>query len=124
MAIISNNQIGPGSSFNGRLRVEGALRIDGKYESPTLEADTLVIGKTGKIKSKITASSIHVEGVVIGSLSASTRVVLMPTARILGDINTPELIIQNGVQFQGNCHISKNGESSLNQEIEDLYLKD
>ncbi len=124
MAIQSNNLIGLGSSFSGRLRIDGALRIDGKYESAALEVDTLVIGKLGKVKTKIKAASVHVEGLVIGSISATTRVVLMPTARILGDIATPELIIQNGVQFEGQCQISRTGQITTKAQVEEIYQKD
>lgn len=118
------NLIGPKSFFQGRLHVVGSLRIEGRFESPELRCDTVVIGKGGRVKTKIYASSVIVEGVVLGSIEASVRVILTPTARILGDINTPELIIQNGVVFEGLCSIKPAGEKGTRQMLEQLYQTD
>ena len=46
---------------------------------------------------------------------------LLPTARILGDIRTPELIIQNGVILEGRCIISNDLNQSAKTLIESLY---
>ena len=47
----------------------------------------------------------------------------MPTARILGDIKTPELIIQNGVILEGRCTISNDLKSSARDSIEIEFEK-
>lgn len=119
----SKNIIGPGSRFEGRLRVEGNLRIDGKYESPSLEAEAVTIGRQGMVKTKIKAGTVVVEGVFAGTIKATIRVILLPTARILGDITTPEMIIQNGVVWEGSCKISGDDEGSAREHIEGLFEK-
>ncbi|MBN8218298.1 MAG: polymer-forming cytoskeletal protein [Spirochaetes bacterium] len=118
------NLIGPKSFFQGRLHVNGSLRIEGRFEGPDLEVENLVIGRHGRVKTKIRAGSCIVEGVLIGSIDATVRVILTPTARILGDISTPELIIQNGVVFEGGCSIKAIGEKSTRQTLEQLYATD
>ena len=60
---------------------------------------------------------------VIGNINASNRVLLMPTAKILGDIKTPELIIQNGVILEGRCTISNDLRSSAKDLISADYEK-
>jgi len=100
---IANNVIGVNSYFTGTFLINGSLRIDGRFEGKYLQAEQLYIGATGKIKTNINAVSVIVEGLVIGNINASSRVLLMPTAKILGDIKTPELIIQNGVILEGRC---------------------
>jgi len=47
----------------------------------------------------------------------------MPTAKILGDIKTPELIIQNGVILEGRCTIANDLRSSAKDLIEVEYDK-
>ena len=93
----TNSIIGESSYFTGRFFINGSLRIDGKFEGQSLQADQLYVGPTGKVKTVVTASAVIAEGTIIGNISAKSRVMLMPTAKILGDIKTPELIIQNGV---------------------------
>ncbi len=120
----TTNIIGEDSYFNGRFFINGSLRIDGKFEGRTLQADQLHVGASGKIKTDITVSSIVVEGIVIGNIVARKRIMLLPTARILGNLKTPELIIQNGVILEGACMISHDLKSSARQFIENGYSHD
>ena len=120
---ISSNIIGENSYFNGRFMINGSLRIDGRFEGKYLQADQLYIGQNGKISTNINAVSVIIEGMVIGNINASNRVLLMPTAKILGDIKTPELIIQNGVILEGRCTISNDLKSSAKNLIEAEYEK-
>jgi len=118
---IANSIISEKSFFEGRFMVKGALRVDGKFEGEALEVDQLFVGPTGRIKTNINAINVVIEGLVIGNIKASTRVMLLPTARILGDIRTPELIIQNGVILEGRCIISNDLNQSARILIENLY---
>jgi len=113
--------IGEKSYFAGTIHVSGQLRIDGKYEGEILNIDHLIVGRTGKIKCNIFANTVIVEGVIIGNIEAKTRIMLMPTAAILGDIKTPELIIQNGVILEGNCLITPEPKHRPKELIEKRY---
>ena len=120
---ISGNVIGENSYFSGKFIINGSLRIDGRFEGKSLTAEQLYIGPSGKIKTNIDATSVIVEGMVIGNINASSRVMLMPSARILGDIRTPELIIQNGVLLEGRCTIANDQKASAKDIIETEYEK-
>jgi cytoskeletal protein CcmA (bactofilin family) len=115
--------IGEGSQFFGRYKIDGNLRIDGKFEGEILLVDHLQIGPQGRAKTNIEAVSIVVEGIVIGNLSASTRILLLSTARVLGNIKTPELIIQDGVVLEGGCTISHYELDNTKGYIENLYTQ-
>ncbi len=119
----SNTLIGENSYFTGKFHINGSLRIDGRFEGKYLKADQLYIGTGGKLKTNIDAVSVIVEGMIIGNINATSRVLLMPTARILGDIRTPELIIQNGVVLEGRCTISNDIKISSKDLIESEYQK-
>lgn len=121
---VTNTTIGENSYFSGRFFINGSLKIDGKFEGKSLQADQLYVGVNGRIKTDIQASSVIVEGVIIGNIIAKHRVMLMPTAKILGDISTPELIIQNGVILEGRCMISNELNKSARDLIEAEYGKD
>lgn len=121
---ITNSTIGPNSYFTGRFYINGSLKIDGKFEGKSLQADQLYIGTSGKVKTSVAANSVFVEGVIIGNISAKSRVMLLPTAKIFGDIKTPELIIQNGVILEGRCVIANDLKTSAKDVIEAEYMKD
>jgi cytoskeletal protein CcmA (bactofilin family) len=115
--------IGEQSSFSGRFAVRGSLRVDGTFEGEALLVDQLAIGPTGRVRANITATSVVVEGIIIGNITASARVLLLSTARVLGDLKTPELIIQDGVVLEGRCTISHVHIENTPQYIESLYRK-
>lgn len=121
---VTNSTIGENSYFNGRFFINGSLKIDGKFEGKSLQADQLYIGPTGRVKTNVTASSVIVEGIIVGNIIARNRVMLLPTARILGDISTPELIIQNGVILEGRCMISNDLKHSAKDYIDAEYTRD
>jgi cytoskeletal protein CcmA (bactofilin family) len=120
----TNSTIGMNSHFEGRFAVKGAIRIDGKFEGDALIVDKVFIGPKGKVKTNVKASSVVVEGILIGNIQATNRVLLLPTSRILGDIQTPELIIQNGTILKGRCTISHHSDQDAKELILDLYAQD
>lgn len=120
---IASNVIGENSYFTGTFIINGSLRIDGRFEGKYLQADQLYVGRSGKIRTNINAVSVIVEGLIIGNINATSRILLMPTAKILGDIKTPELIIQNGVILEGRCTISNDLKSSAKDLISVEYEK-
>jgi cytoskeletal protein CcmA (bactofilin family) len=120
----TNSTIGFDSHFEGKFAVKGAIRIDGKFEGEALVVDKVFIGPKGKVKTNIRASSVVVEGILIGNIQATNRVLLLPTSRILGDIQTPELIIQNGTVLEGRCTISHSSDQDSEELIQTLYDED
>jgi len=119
----SSNVIGEKSFFTGAFNINGSLRIDGRFEGKTLKADQLYIGSEGRVKTTIDAVSVIVEGLIIGNINATSRVLLMPTAKVFGDIRTPELIIQNGVLLEGRCTIANDLRTSAGDVIKAEYEK-
>ena len=117
----SNSIIGEGSYFKGEFILKGTLRVEGCYEGDKLEVDNVIIGQTGKVKSNIKSIAAVIEGRVVGNIEASSRVMLMPTSRVLGEIRTPELIIQNGVMLEGLCVIAPNPQTNPKETILSLY---
>jgi cytoskeletal protein CcmA (bactofilin family) len=120
---VTSNVIGENSYFSGKFIINGSLRIDGRFEGRSLQAEQIYVGPHGKIRTNIDAASVIVEGLVIGNINATNRVMLMPSARILGDIKTPELIIQNGVILEGRCTIANDVKIDARDIIETEYDK-
>jgi cytoskeletal protein CcmA (bactofilin family) len=116
-----NSTIGENSYFEGRFAVNGNLRIEGTFEGKTLHVDQLEIGAKAKVKTDIFASSVVVKGIIIGNINAFRRILLLSTARVLGDLRTPELIIQDGVILEGKCTISHAKIENTKEYIEMLY---
>ncbi|TFG59608.1 MAG: polymer-forming cytoskeletal protein [Spirochaetales bacterium] len=121
--IDANTVIGEGSKFEGRFAIKGNLRIDGKFEGESLSVEHLQVGPKARVKSNINSTSSVIEGVVIGNITARTRILLLSTARVLGHIKTPEIIIQDGVVLEGQCTINRMELENTKAYIETLYDK-
>lgn len=117
----ANTTIGEGSRFEGRCAVQGNLRIDGRFVGPMLQVEQLYVGATGRVKTAIVASVVVVEGIVVGDIVASNRVLLLASARVLGDLTAPELIVQDGVILDGSCSIGPVRGDDARRLIRDLY---
>jgi cytoskeletal protein CcmA (bactofilin family) len=116
-----NSTIGSDSYFGGRFLVKGSMRIEGTFEGRVLLVDQLEVGAKARVKTNISATSVVVEGIVIGNIAASKRILLLATARVLGDLKTPELIIQDGVILEGHCTISHVRMDDTQGYIQSLY---
>lgn len=114
---IVNSIIGEGSEFKGEFKINGLLRIDGKFQG-TIETDgKVLIGQAGEALTDIQARLVVVGGTVRGNIFATERVIFLSTGVIKGNIITPSLIMEDGVIFEGNCTINKKPEKQLVTEL-------
>jgi cytoskeletal protein CcmA (bactofilin family) len=104
---IVNSIIGEGSEFKGEFKINGLLRIDGKFQGTIETNGKVLIGQTGEAVTDIQAKLVVVGGTVRGNIFATERVVFLSTGVIKGNIITPSLIMEEGVAFEGNCTINK-----------------
>lgn len=116
-----NSTIGSGSSFEGKFYISGSLRIDGKFEGEIRSDEELVVGVTGKVKTDISAKSVVIAGTVIGNIVAEEEVKLLETGRVLGDIMSPVVSMQNGVVVLGRIEVTGGNKKDIRKFIEDSF---
>ncbi|HEX8908956.1 MAG TPA: polymer-forming cytoskeletal protein, partial [Anaeromyxobacteraceae bacterium] len=96
-----NALLGRGSEFEGKLTFEGTVRIDGKFTGTIVTGDVLVVGEGAKISAEISCGTIIVHGEVTGNIRAKNAVELHHPAKMRGNIETPSLMVEKGVIFEG-----------------------
>ncbi len=92
-----------GCHFNGKLYCRGSSRIGGRIEGEVVSEGLLIIEEEALITAEVLADEAIIQGRVHGKLVAKERVELTSTCRFEGDIQTPNLIINEGAQFNGRC---------------------
>src|SRR5579863_8168388 len=98
--------LGRGTEFEGKLHFEGRVRIDGVFKGEILSDDTLVIGEGADVHAEIDVATVIVRGgVVHGNIRAKTAIELHSPGKIIGNLHSPSLFIDRGVEFQGNCRM-------------------
>jgi cytoskeletal protein CcmA (bactofilin family) len=96
-----NALLGRGSEFEGKLTFEGTVRIDGKFTGTIVTNDVLVIGEGAKVNAEINCGTVIVHGEINGNVKAKSAVELHHPARMRGNVETPSLMIEKGVVFEG-----------------------
>ena len=101
-----------GSEFEGKLAFEGTVRIDGKFKGEIHSDATLVVGESGRVEADIEIGTISVSGEVVGNVKAKNRIELHSPAIVKGNLETPVLVIEEGVTYEGNCMMQRSGAPS------------
>jgi cytoskeletal protein CcmA (bactofilin family) len=97
--------IDQGCAFEGRLTFVGTLILNGKLRGEVLSSDTLIVGEAGELDADVQVGVAIVSGQISGHITARERVEIKETARIIGDIITPTLVLKEGVIFNGHCRM-------------------
>jgi len=92
-----------GSRVTGQLTFQGPARIDGIVDGEVNCQGTLTIGEGAEVKAKITGQVVVIRGKVEGNVTAKERIELLAPARLIGNIDAPRLVINEGVVFDGDC---------------------
>ncbi len=100
--------IDQGCGFEGRLTFVGVLIVNGKFQGEVISSDTVIVGETGVVQADLRVGTVISAGQISGHITATERVELRRTARILGDIATPVLVSEEGVIFDGHCQMRRN----------------
>jgi cytoskeletal protein CcmA (bactofilin family) len=124
MAVKSENSncvIGEGSVFEGRFHVNGSILIEGKFEGDIKTEDQLVVGPTGKVKTDIHARKVIISGTLIGNINATEEVNLMASGKVLGNITTPKLTVEEGVITEGKVTITGGSREAVSKAIKEAF---
>ncbi len=89
--------VGHGTVLTGETSFQAMLRVDGNLVgSVTSETGTLIVGTNGQVDANVAVGTAMVNGIVNGDISASEKIQLGRTARVIGNIEAPRLIIEDG----------------------------
>ncbi len=101
--------LGKDTAFEGTLTFSGGLRIDGRFKGDISADGTLIVGESAVIRGDIRASCVLVSGEIHGNTVAEERIEILTPARIYGDIQSPEIIMDAGAVFEGKCQTESCG---------------
>jgi cytoskeletal protein CcmA (bactofilin family) len=102
--------LGENCRFNGNVEAKGTLRIDGVLDGKIEASDTVIVGKGGTVKGEIHAAHAVVSGTVEGNIFAKRKVELESGSRLIGDVESVSLVIEDGVFFEGSSKMKKESD--------------
>jgi cytoskeletal protein CcmA (bactofilin family) len=108
-----DNVLGANTTFSGHLKSDGNVRIDGVFVGTIETAGNLILGEYAKVEADITANAVQVWGAVKGNIVAASRLEIMSTGRVWGDISVASLLIDEGGLFRGQSVMGSGEEHFL-----------
>jgi cytoskeletal protein CcmA (bactofilin family) len=98
--------LGKSVIVKGQIFSREDLTIDGEVEGTVeLQEHRLTIGPNGKVVASVKAREIVVLGTIHGNVETSDKIDIRRDAKLVGDIRTARIVIEDGAYFKGNIDI-------------------
>ena len=93
--------LGPKSVLTGDFATTEELVILGQVDGGRVQAPDVTIGPAARVTADIHAGTIRIEGIVVGDIYAEVSAVIHASATVQGNVNSPQLTIQEGATIDG-----------------------
>jgi cytoskeletal protein CcmA (bactofilin family) len=104
----SSAAIGKSVMVKGQIFSREDLYIDGEVEgSVECQEHRLTVGPNGKVQANMKAREIVLLGTVHGNVDAADKIDIRKDAKLVGDIKTQRIVIEDGAYFKGSIDIQK-----------------
>lgn len=107
--------IGKESAFEGHIRSQSSIRIEGQMKGDIHCEGDCIIGESGVVESNIHARNVSIAGKVNGDVHASGTLSILSTGTLIGNCHVKTLIIEEGGIFHGHSHMMGHADSPDNQ---------
>ncbi|MCA9751477.1 MAG: polymer-forming cytoskeletal protein [bacterium] len=94
-----------GCTFEGTANVDGTFRIEGKVNGEIQASDGLVVAKSGEVEAQAKVRRAIVNGRFQGKIHATDKVELQSGGRVDAEIRAKNMVMEDGVRFEGHCQI-------------------
>jgi len=114
--------IDEGSEIEGKYTFSGTVMLNGTFSGEIASGDTLIIGDKAVVNADIRAGQVLISGQVVGNVRGSERIELKGHARVFGDIESPVVVVEEGVLFEGHCRMTKINQTADAPPARDLSV--
>ena len=98
--------LGKSVIVKGQIYSREDLTIDGEVEGTVeLQEHRLTVGVNGKVRASIKARELVVLGTIHGDVETTDKIDIRKEAKLVGDIKTARIVIEDGAYFKGNIDI-------------------
>src|SRR5580692_10619930 len=98
--------LGKSVIVKGQIFSREDLTIDGEVEGTVeLQEHRLTVGPNGKVIASVKAREIVVLGTIHGNVETTDKIDIRKEAKLVGDIKTARIVIEDGAYFKGNIDI-------------------
>lgn len=110
------NVIGKGTKVEGKIYVQGSIRVDGEVKGEVSTTDLFVLGKEGNMNGNLRTRNASISGRFEGNIHADGKVELLHQAVFKGELECKKLVIEEGVIFDGNISMAEERSGKTGRE--------
>ena len=108
--------LGQGINWQGNLRGQGGVRIEGNFEGEIGLRGILVVGESGKVTCQdLRATTVVVAGAVNGNITAE-KLEIRATGRVWGNVHCVAFTTEEGSFLRGQVQMEEKVELRLESE--------
>jgi cytoskeletal protein CcmA (bactofilin family) len=93
--------------FSGTLNFEKPFLIRGRLSGEIVARGILVVDEEATVDANIHGTKVVIRGSVKGDVSASEKVEVTVTGKLMGNIVAPEIMMETGCVFNGRCTMTE-----------------
>jgi cytoskeletal protein CcmA (bactofilin family) len=103
--------LGKNVTVKGQIFSREDLTVDGEVEG-TIECHEhrLTIGPNARVQAALKAREVVIYGSIQGNVEAADKIDIKKEAKLVGDIKTTRIMIEDGAYFKGSIDITKNAQ--------------
>jgi len=126
---MNNEGNGEGTIVGANVKLQGTISdnndivIHGAVDGEVISEKNINITPSAVVKGPIKGMIITVAGTVEGDIEGTEKTEILPTGKVIGSINTSELIIQSGAIFNGECKMTKENKTMRETKSEPVNGK-
>ncbi len=103
----TNTTVGSTIIVRGNLEGDEDLTVQGRVEGTLSLTKDLFIEPSGVVKADINVQNVFISGILVGNIVATEKVEIAADGRMVGDINSPRVLIHDGASFRGRVEMGE-----------------
>lgn len=111
------NVLNANTKIEGTIQTADDFRLEGSLKGDFISTAKIVIGQTGKITGNIKAGNADIAGTIEGKLEINGILNLKSTGKIIGEVKTKKLVIEEGGIFDVKCDMSNGHNANQKQDL-------
>lgn len=93
--------IGVETHVSGEIRGSEDLVVKGRVDGKIQLSHALVVEKDAIVQADVDVKSLDISGTLVGNIVASESVRLQASARVVGDLASPRVMMESGAAYRG-----------------------
>lgn len=109
--------IGAGTVFEGTIKSEAGIRVEGKVIGDIESKGDVIIGENGTAHSNICARNLILAGQLTGNAEATGKLTICAKGSLIGNVTAQSFIIEAGGVFNGTSRMTVNKTEAASEKL-------